>query len=459
MAGQEMKTHVLLLGSTGHGKSSLGNLLVNPTLAHLREPEKWTFPVGRTRESCTRACSLGCSDDVIVMDTPGLNESHQRDLRNMIHVVKQAHALGKAHAIVLVMRMDSRMDQTYKDTVKYYHNLFGPEIFSSRLVLMLTNFRQNDYQYQGEEGTTLVEQIKTQSSGDVGELLNLQESPVFCINCHPNDEEDLNAQVEVSEQFLNKARQCPPASLKDLRVPKTEAVKKRHAIEAAGLKRHIEAKEEEKRELESLQPSEVYTHQELKRSVQEAEGRIDGLEAELGKLDTKDLVRILEEVQCVERGVGKGGTGSGWHFDMDCSPVPIRQVKQGGKFYESGAVRYREVHRTMYQLQCNFERRKGKWFSGGELRVECLGYKCDLHATEIKQKRKEVEKQQQLKLDGLKEMAQIEKTQKKLKSDAKTVELEITKSKKKLEELESTHFVSIEEAEEEAALLEPQSKL
>jgi hypothetical protein len=83
------------------------------------------------------------------MVTPGLNESHQKDLTNMINVVKEAHKLGKAHAIVLVMKIDSRMDQNYKDTVQYYYDLYGLEACSSSLILVLTNFRHKDRQYAG----------------------------------------------------------------------------------------------------------------------------------------------------------------------------------------------------------------------------------------------------------------------------------------------------------------------
>lgn len=105
-----MKTHVVLLGSTGHGKGSLANCLLNPTVDHIWE--KSTFVVGESRESCTRQCSIESSEEEVVMDTPGLHESHQKDLPNMSSIVKEAHKLGKAHAIVLVMKIDSRMDQT-----------------------------------------------------------------------------------------------------------------------------------------------------------------------------------------------------------------------------------------------------------------------------------------------------------------------------------------------------------
>lgn len=344
----KMKTHVLLLGSTGHGKSSLANFLLNPTMDHIWEK---STVVGEIRESCTRQCSLGSSGEEVVMDTPGLNESHQKDLPNMINVVKEAHKLGKAHAIVLVMKIDSRLDQNYKDTVQYYYDLYGLEACSSSLVLVLTNFRHKDKQYAGDEGQAKIEKIVKQSSDDVKNFLGLEESPeVFCINSRPEDEEDLKVQLEVREKILNWARcNLCPAKLLDLKVPKTAAVKQRHAEEAARLEGSIDFKKKEKAQLESFPPAKLKQYQYLSRGIEKADKDINRLSAEIEKLDTKELVPIApRSFTTAEVGAGKGGNGYGWIFPFS-HPVPIRKIRTGGS--DIGMVRVTIKRPTDYTIQ------------------------------------------------------------------------------------------------------------
>ena len=463
----KMKTHVLLLGSTGHGKSSLANFLVNPTMDHVWE--KSTFAVGESREPCTRQCSLGSSGEEVVMDTPGLNESHQKDLTNMINVVKEARKLGKAHAIVLVMKIDSRMDQIYKDTVQYYYDLFGLEACSSSLILVLTNFRHKDRQYAGGQGRAKVDQIVKQSSDDVKNFFFLEESPeVFCINSRPEDEEDLKFQLEVREKILNWARcNLCPANLFDLKVPKTAAVKQRHAEEAARLESSIDFKEKEKAQLASFPPAKVKQYQDLSCGVEKSDKDINRLSAEIEELDTEELVPIAPKSSITaEAGFGKGGNGDGWRLSFDFS-VPIRYINTGGSSID--IVRKPTVKwETPYTADVIFERKR---FEGlrtlfeqpGELTAECLGYKKEVYQAEIKEKRDIREKQQRFKCEALEKMATIEEKYGNLPPNINvedrllSLEDEIRSMKTRKAELKSPHFISIEEAEKEAQF--PQSKL
>ncbi|CAE7320219.1 HERC6 [Symbiodinium natans] len=108
-SSSETQVRLLVLGSTGHGKSALCNLLVEPTEENLWGEDP-TFQVGECRRSCTENCSTHSSKTEMAMDTPGLNESHAADLPHMINVVKAAKELEHVHAVVLAMKIDSRMD-------------------------------------------------------------------------------------------------------------------------------------------------------------------------------------------------------------------------------------------------------------------------------------------------------------------------------------------------------------
>lgn len=117
-----------------------------------------------------------------------------------------------------------------------------------------------------------------------------------------------------------------------------------------------------------------------------------------------------------------------------------------------------------------FQRKYGEWlpslFRGpGTLTAECLGYKKEVYQAEIKDKRDIREKQQRFKCEALEKMATIEAEYGNLPPNINvedrllSLEDEIRSLKTRKAELESTHFISIEEAEKEAQDLFAQSKL
>ena len=441
----------LLLGSTGHGKSALGNFLVDPTLDHIWENR--TFPVGESLESCTRKCSLGSSEEVVVMDTPGLNESHQKDLPNMIQIVKAAQELGQAHAIMLVMKMDSRIDQNYKETISYYYQLLGQKAFESNLILVLTNFRQNDRKYRGESGEALLETISNQSGDDVKDHLGLKDRPpVFFINSQPDDEKDLEFHLQIRYEILNRARSNPyPADLLSLKVPKTAGIRQQHAEEAKRLEGIIEAKEKEKAKRESLLPSTEAIYQDLGHRVEDAEDNIRKSTARIKELDTKELVDLLEKPHetNVEQGVGKGGPNrQGWPFIIP-APCTIRNIQKGGSYLP--CARYIETVRAPKRLEGRWERAVFKSHAKGKLTIQLQGYSRDFHQEEIAQLEKDVQQKEKAKEKALQKREEIEEKHRELLADGRELQDEITKLKEQKAEFESSHFSSIEAAEKEAA--------
>lgn len=117
-----------------------------------------------------------------------------------------------------------------------------------------------------------------------------------------------------------------------------------------------------------------------------------------------------------------------------------------------------------------FQRKYGEWlpslFRGpGTLTAECLGYKKEVYQAEIKDKRDIREKQQRFKCEALEKMATIEAEYGNLPPNINvedrllSLEDEIRSLKTRKAELESTHLISIEEAEKEAQDLFAQSKL
>lgn len=323
------------------------------------------------------------------------------------------------------------------------------------------------------KGQAKVEQIVKQSSDDVKNFLGLEESPeVFCINSRPEDEEDLKVQLEVREKILNWARcNLCPANLLDLKVPKTAAVKQRHAEEAARLEGSIDFKKKEKAQLDSFPPAKVKQYQDLSCGVEKSDKDINRLSAEIEELDTEELVPIAPESSITaEAGAGKGGNGDGWKLSFSFS-VPIRNITTGGSSIDIVREPPTVIWETAYTAHVIFERKRlecirSMFREPGTLTAECVGHKKEVYQAEIKEKRDIREKQQRFKCEALEKMATIEAEYGNLPPNINvedrllSLEDEIRSLNTRKAELESTHFISIEEAEKEAQQdLFAQSKL
>ena len=113
---------LLLIGSTGNGKSTLGNfLLMDPSDSHTKKPK---FRMARANKPETQEVTyeefLHTDDRTYrVIDTPGLNESPVKDVIHMCSLVKALNDpnLQGVTACLLCVKFNSKIDAQYKDTV------------------------------------------------------------------------------------------------------------------------------------------------------------------------------------------------------------------------------------------------------------------------------------------------------------------------------------------------------
>ncbi len=113
---------VVMIGSTGNGKSALGNFLLKPDEEHLFKNQfflraKDNIPCTQETIVATETVSSpslkGCKR-LTVIDTPGLNESSEKDLEHMIGLVEKLESVKDISACFIVVKFDGKIDTQYK---------------------------------------------------------------------------------------------------------------------------------------------------------------------------------------------------------------------------------------------------------------------------------------------------------------------------------------------------------
>ena len=152
---------ILLIGSTGSGKSSLGNFLIDPTgqkkpfvTAKSRLPETQRLQIGQSRINLP---GRGAGDfKFTIIDTPGLDEKHS-DLGHMIDTIETLRKINIIQACILVIKCDSNNTQ-YISTLRYYSKLL-PSLFEKNVIIVMTAYvremQETKPMYLGLHGVSL----------------------------------------------------------------------------------------------------------------------------------------------------------------------------------------------------------------------------------------------------------------------------------------------------------------
>jgi len=214
---------LMVVGSTGAGKSCLCNFLLNPSVEHINHNPTFKFSGGA--KSCTSEIQIERSLDVAMIDTPGLNTfSSVCDFENMIKLVEKLHDV-ELSGILFVAKFGQRLDKQWASTVKYFQNLLGKTFIGRSTALVLTNYSTwTEVIKRRKQEKKDPEKIAKEAALQFKQHSSVKYLPkVFMIDSLPYPE-DRAAQLATRDAILSYFPKKPTMNLQWLEVIKTKEI-------------------------------------------------------------------------------------------------------------------------------------------------------------------------------------------------------------------------------------------
>ena len=292
---------ILLIGSTGHGKSTLGNFLLNPDEKYQTKSLQ-PFAVATSNLPKTQVVEIKSDrmdhPTLCVIDTPGLNESATEDLQHMVDIVMVLKSQKEISACILCVRFDAKIDTQYKATINYYKSLL-PKIFGGNILIVMTNFATDRRSVKVRElHNTDVDAIVRNTAAEVASGLPYTPQ-TFLIDCLPIDidQDDTNRKQSENSRlailsYIEKTMQ--PIRVDDLKVAKTDSLKQRDREEIKAIDGQIHGYNLRLKQVNAKAEKVLNEIESLEKIRSELDRKIGNIDEELEDKDSDQLVTAKE---------------------------------------------------------------------------------------------------------------------------------------------------------------------
>ena len=230
-----MDVTVLMIGSTRNGKSALGNFLFDP-----RYDNKEHFKVGRDNLPKTQTCKPVTCDVkyrrgrdekygiLTIIDTPGINENEEKDLEHMTDLVTTLKKQQSFKVCIFVVNFSAKIDQQYRDTIKYYATLL-PDLFSHNCLIVMTHYatdKRSEALRKRISIDTIIKNIRE-------EIEKYSSNPMmFVIDSVPYDEVEAERSKQVRDSMLSYIFSLREINVAKFRISKTRFLQSEYVNEA-----------------------------------------------------------------------------------------------------------------------------------------------------------------------------------------------------------------------------------
>ena len=341
---------VLMIGSSGSGKSALGNFLFDPRFAN-----KECFEVATDNRPKTQTCqavtgpvkyrqgqgssdtfdgtsedSLGAqsssgtatgfvkdtinkfskltigaknemSGSLTVIDTPGIkNEGRKEDLEHMTGLVTTLKEQEVFKACIFVVKFSAKIDQQYKDTIMFYAKLL-PDLFSHNCLIVMTEYATDKRseklrRRKGGHYDTIVRNVKEEIIKSSGICFT---PIIFAIDSIPYEEDEVEQSKRVRDVIISYIFSLREVRITRFLVPKTRILQDEDRKVISSLNGEIQGYKERLQQMNaSAKKTSIYELHKAKHAEEERRKRYIELESEISHLkkciqENGELIELL----------------------------------------------------------------------------------------------------------------------------------------------------------------------
>lgn len=296
----------VLIGSTGQGKSSLGNFLLDPD--NIERGGKYFavassgLPTTKNAQEASNLVSNSSFDDMApekpfelkLIDTPDLNEGDVEDLQNMMDVLEKLQEVRTVRTCILVVKFLSIVDN---HTIKYYSKLFH-SLFERNTIIVMTNFQTDPRsialrERQGVDVDAYIANVRKEIVK--ASRINFEPSVFFIDSMPMGETEEAESKLHRSE-ILSYLRGLQEVSVHDIKLIKPRAIMAEDQKECMKCLGEIDGYAKRLAEIDKSLDQALRKTKEKETEITEIEIKLSNLQTELDDKDSEQEI-ILRTYQ------------------------------------------------------------------------------------------------------------------------------------------------------------------